>query len=60
MDKRLFGKLPNGEDVYIYRLTDGATTAEIMKYGAAIQMLLVHLWILDFPKRLVKTFLPYL
>ena len=22
-DKRLFGKLPNGEDVYIYRLTDG-------------------------------------
>lgn len=36
MDKRLFGKLPNGEDVYIYRLTDGTTTAEIMEYGAAI------------------------
>ena len=30
MDKRLFGKLPNGEDVYIYRLTDGTATAEIM------------------------------
>ena len=29
MDKRLFGKLPNGEDVYIYRLTDGTATAEI-------------------------------
>ena len=36
MDKRLFGKLPNGEDVYIYRLTDGTATAEIMEYGAAI------------------------
>ena len=36
MDKRLFGKLPNGEDVYIYRLTDGTSTAEIMEYGAAI------------------------
>ena len=36
MDKRLFGKLPNGEDVYIYRLTDGTTTAEIMEYGATI------------------------
>ena len=36
MDKRIFGKLPNGEDVYIYRLTDGTTTAEIMEYGAAI------------------------
>ena len=33
MDKRLFGKLPNGEDVYIYRLTDGTATAEIMEYG---------------------------
>ena len=36
MDKRFFGKFPNGEDVYIYRLTDGTTTAEIMEYGAAI------------------------
>ena len=36
MDKRIFGKLPNGEDVYIYRLTDGTSTAEIMEYGAAI------------------------
>ena len=45
MDKRILGKLPNGEDVHIYRLTDGTTTAEIMEYGAAIQMLLVHLWI---------------
>lgn len=36
MDKRLFGKLPNGEDVYIYRLTDGTATAEIIEYGAAI------------------------
>lgn len=36
MDKRFFGKLPNGEDVYIYRLTDGTATAEIMEYGAAI------------------------
>lgn len=35
MDKRLFGKLPNGEDVYIYRLTDGTTTAEIMEYGVS-------------------------
>ena len=29
MDKRFFGKFPNGEDVYIYRLTDGTATAEI-------------------------------
>ena len=36
MDKRFFGKFPNGEDVYIYRLTDGTATAEIMEYGAAI------------------------
>ena len=36
MDKRFFGKFPNGEDVYFYRLTDGTTTAEIMEYGAAI------------------------
>ena len=36
MGKRLFGKLPNGEDVYIYQLTDGTTRAEIMEYGAAI------------------------
>ena len=36
MDKRFFGKFPNGEDVYIYRLTDGTATAEIIEYGAAI------------------------
>ena len=36
MNKRLFGRLPSCENVYIYRLTDGSATAEIMEYGAAI------------------------
>lgn len=36
MNKRLFGRLPSYENVYIYRLTDGTATAEIMEYGAAI------------------------
>ena len=36
MNKRLFGRLPSCENVYIYRLTDGTATAEIMEYGAAI------------------------
>lgn len=36
MKKRLFGSLRSGEEVYIYQLTDGTTTAEIMEYGASI------------------------
>ena len=36
MKKKLFGRLPSGEDVYIYELTDGSSTAEIMEFGAAI------------------------
>ena len=36
MEKKLFGTLPTGEDVYIYTLNDGKSVAEIMEYGAAI------------------------
>ena len=36
MTKRLFGILPSGEKVYIYQITDGIATAEIMEYGATI------------------------
>lgn len=36
MDKKLFGRLPNGEDIYIYQISQGNFTAEIMQYGAAI------------------------
>ena len=36
MNKKIFGTLPSGEDVYIYQISDGTFTAEIMEYGAAI------------------------
>ncbi len=36
MDKKLFGKLPSGEDIYSYQIAEGNFTAEIMEYGAAI------------------------
>ena len=34
--KRLFGKLPTGEQVFIYKICDGRFVAEIMEYGASI------------------------
>lgn len=36
MNKKLFGKLPTGEEIYIYSLTDGDSKAEIMTFGARI------------------------
>ena len=36
MNKKLFGTLPSGEDGYIYQISDGTFTAEIMEQGAAI------------------------
>lgn len=36
MNKRLFGTLPSGEEVYIYTLKDGDASAEIMTFGATV------------------------
>lgn len=36
MEKRLFGKLASGEEVYSYKLSDGEAFAEIMEYGATL------------------------
>ena len=36
MNKKIFGKLPTGEEIYIYSLTDGDSKAEIITYGARI------------------------
>lgn len=36
MNKKLFGILPSGKDVYIYQISEGTFTAEIMEQGAAI------------------------
>ncbi len=36
MSKKLFGKLPGGEEVYVYQISNGSFTAEIMEYGATI------------------------
>lgn len=36
MEKRLFGKLESGEEVYIYKITEGTSTAEVMEYGATL------------------------
>ena len=36
MNKKLFGTLSNGEEVYIYSLVDGETRADVMDYGATI------------------------
>ena len=37
MEKRLFGKLPSGEEVYLYTLVSGEAVAEVITYGAAIR-----------------------
>ena len=36
MEKKLFGKLSDGREVYSYKLTDGKSVAWIMNYGATI------------------------
>ncbi len=36
MNKRLFGTHPEGEEIYIYTLTDGMASVEIMNYGASV------------------------
>lgn len=36
MNKKLFGTLPSGEEVFIYSLTDVESRADIMNYGATI------------------------
>ncbi len=36
MNKKLFGTLPGGEEVYIYSLVDGESRADVMNYGATI------------------------
>lgn len=36
MEKRLFGTLSSGEEVYIYRIIDGESSAEITEFGATI------------------------
>ena len=39
MNKRLFGTLKSGEEIFIYTISGTNTTAEIINYGAAIQSL---------------------
>ncbi|MBQ5840747.1 MAG: galactose mutarotase [Clostridia bacterium] len=36
MHKRIFGKLPTGEEVFLFTLADGDARAEIMTYGATL------------------------
>ena len=40
MDKRLFGVTRNGEDVYIYTISDGNLSADIMTRGATLVRLI--------------------
>lgn len=35
--KKIFGKMPNGEEIYLYTLNDGEFTANIMTLGATLQ-----------------------
>ena len=39
MKKRVFGILPNGDNVYAYEIKDGESVAEIIEYGASIVVL---------------------
>lgn len=39
MEKSLFGKLQNGEDVFAYTISSGNLTAKILNYGGTIQSL---------------------
>lgn len=34
--KRLFGTLPSGEEIFVYKICDGKFMAEIIEYGASI------------------------
>lgn len=36
MNMRVFGTLPNGKDIYAFKISDGAAQAEIITYGASI------------------------
>ena len=36
MQKRLFGTLPDGQEAFLYTITDGTHTAEITSYGARL------------------------
>ncbi len=36
MDKKSFGTIPSGEEIYIYTLTDGTSKAEIITFGARL------------------------
>jgi galactose mutarotase-like enzyme len=40
MKKELFGRLPNGQDVHLYTLSNGALTLSVLDYGCRIQSLL--------------------
>lgn len=37
MERKLFGRLDGGEEIYVYTLRSGEYTAEIINYGAAIK-----------------------
>lgn len=39
--KALYGKLPTGEEIYSYTLSNGTVTAEIINYGGIVTKLLV-------------------
>ena len=40
MKKEFFGRLPSGEDVHLYTLTNGTLTMRVLDYGCRIQSLI--------------------
>ena len=41
MEKRPFGTLPNGEQAFLYTISDGCLTAEVSDFGATLVRLYV-------------------
>ena len=41
ISKKLFGKMPSGQDVYCWTITDGDMSADIIEYGATLRSLIV-------------------
>ena len=39
MEKRLFGSLPSGEEIYSYTIGNSELSAEIITFGAAVRRL---------------------
>ena len=41
MEKTFFGKISSGEDTYLYKITDGRISAQVLDFGAALYSLTV-------------------